>query len=326
MSSVASSYIQLRKYDRQLVIAEKTLASRKKVLELAQIRYDNGYTSELEVKQAGITVSDALAEIARLKILNAQEENLLSVLVGRNPGPIVRGRQIDELNMPFSVPVGLPSSLLGQRPDILAAEQRLIASDALIGAARAAFFPEISLTGMYGVISPHLSKLFTGDATTWNYGGSFFQTIFDGGRLIAQLDAAEAVKWQAFYEYERVIQNAFKEVNDALIAHQQSQDLLKIEKERLKISREYLELATLQYTNGQVDYLNILDAERNLFDSQLEVVQAESDTFLSLIDVYTALGGGWVIKPQESECDSKGRECDLEGFFCQDWNDGQDEK
>ena len=132
---------------------------------------------------------------------------------------------------------------------------------------------------------------------------TLFQTIFDGGRLIAQLDAAEAVKWQAFYEYERIIQNAFKEVNDALIAHQQSQDLLKIEKDRLKISREYLELATLQYTNGQVDYLNILDAERNLFDSKLEVVQAESDTFLLLIDVYTALGGGWVIKPPENECD-----------------------
>ncbi len=305
MSSVASSYIQLRKYDKQLVIAKKTLDSRNKALELAKIRYDNGYTSELEVKQAESAVTGADAEITRLKILDAQEENLLSILIGRNPGPILRGRDIDDLYMPPRIPVGLPSSLLGQRPDILQAEQKLIGSDALIGAARAAFFPEISLTGMLGTISPVFSKLFTNDAATWNYGGSFFQTVFDGGRLSAQLDAAEAVKWQAFYNYEQVIQNAFREVNDSLIAHQLSQELLVIEKNRMKIFQEYLELARLQYTNGQVDYLNVLDAERNLFDSELKVVQAESDTFLSLINLYTALGGGWVVdysnKSNESE-------------------------
>lgn len=295
MSQVASSYVQLRMYDKQLEISDKTLESRKKALELAEVRYENGYTSLLEVKQAESTVTGAEAEITRLKILDAQEENLLSILIGRNPGPILRGREIDELAMPPSVPVDLPSSLLGQRPDILQAEQNLIRGDALIGAARAAFFPEISLTGMFGAVSPHLSNLFSGNATTWNYGGSFLQTVFDGGRLFAQLDAAEAVKWQAFYNYEQVIQNAFREVNDALIAHQLSQELLVIEKNRVKIFRDYLDLAKLQHENGQIDYLNVLDAERNLFTSELELVQAESDTFQSLINLYTALGGGWVV-------------------------------
>jgi len=296
MSDVASSYVQLRKYDKQLLISKKTLESREKALELAEIRYENGYTSELEVKQAASAVTGAQAAITRLKVLDAQEENLLSVLIGRNPGPIVRGREIDELRMPPSIPVDLPSSIIGQRPDILQAEQNLIAADDLIGAARAAFFPEISLTGMLGTISPKFSQLFTNEAATWNYGGSFLQTVFDGGRLIAQLDTAEAVKWEAFYNYEQVIQNAFREVNDALIAHQLSRELLVIEIDRMNVYQDYLELARLQYTNGQVDYLNVLDAERNLFTAQLDVVQAETDTFLSLINLYTALGGGWVVE------------------------------
>ncbi len=253
-------------------------------------------------------MTGAAAEMTRLKILDAQEENLLSILIGRNPGPIIRGREINDLTLPPQIPVGLPSSLLGQRPDILQAEQNLIAADALIGAARAAFFPEISLTGMFGAISPEFSNLFSGKARTWNYGGSFFQTVFDGGRLIAQLDAAEAVKWEAFYNYEQVIQNAFREVNDALIAHQLSLDLLKIEKERVQIFRDYLDLAKLQHANGQIDYLNVLDAERNLFISELELVQVESDTFQSLINLYTALGGGWVIA--ESDQDQNQRACE----------------
>jgi multidrug efflux system outer membrane protein len=294
IGSVASSYVQLRKLDKQLEIAEKTLFSREKALELAQVRYDNGYTSELEVKQAASAVSSAEASINQLKVLNALEENLLSFLIGRNPGPIIRGRQLSELSPVPEIPVGLPSALLGRRPDILEAEQNLAASNQLIGAARAAFFPDITLTGMYGVISPEFKNLFSNKATFWNYGSSFFQTIFDGGRLIAQLDAAKAVEKEAFYNYERVIQNAFREVNDALIAHQLSLDLLKIEKQRFQELLDYLELAKLQYDNGHVDYLNILDAERNSFDAELDVAQAQANTFLTLIDLYTALGGGWL--------------------------------
>lgn len=296
MRSVADSYVQLRKYDQQLQISKKTLESRLKALELAKVRYEYGYTSELEVKQAASAVAGAESAIAQLVILIAKEENLLSILVGRNPGPIVRGVPLEKLHLPPQIPVGLPSSLLGKRPDVLEAEHHLEEANALIGVARAAFFPNISLTGMLGTLSPELKSLFSDAATTWNYGGSALQTIFSGGKLIAQLDGAKAVQQEAYYRYEQVIQNAFREVNDALIAHQQSIELLKIEKEHLKILIDYLELAKLQYSNGQVDYLTVLDAERNSFEADLQVAQAESDTFTSLIDLYTALGGGWIVE------------------------------
>jgi multidrug efflux system outer membrane protein len=301
--SVATSYIRLRQVDKQLQIAKKTLASRLSALELAKVRFENGYTSELEVKQAASTVSDAQATINRMTVDNNVEENLLSFLVGRNSGDIVRGPELSQLQLVPEIPVGLPSALLGRRPDILEAEENLIGANELVGAARAAFFPNISLTGALGVISPEFKNLFSGDATFWNYGGSFLQTIFDGYRLCAKLDAAIAFKEETFYEYERVIQNAFREVNDALIAHQLSLELLKIEKQRLQELLDYLELARLQYANGHVDYLNVLDAERGSFDAELDVVAAESNMFITLINLYTALGGGWLVDTTNNDTD-----------------------
>lgn len=294
VTSVANGYIQLLQFDEQIKISIKTLESRKKALHFARVRFENGFTSELEVKQADSEVEAAEAQLNRFEVLRNLEENALCILVGRNPGPIARGRSLDDWVMIPSVPVGLPSDLLEQRPDIREAEHRLIAADMLIGVARAAFFPKISLTGLFGFASPELRNLFSHDAETWAYGASALQPIFTGGRLCGQLEAAEAIKQEALYGYEQVIQNAFREVNDALYSHQKALELLEIQRRRITTLGDYLRLARLQHENGQTDYLNVLDAERNLFASQLDFAEAESNIFGTLVNLFKALGGGWV--------------------------------
>ncbi|CUI17368.1 putative outer membrane efflux protein, NodT family [Candidatus Protochlamydia naegleriophila] len=295
VSAVAEGYIQLRQYDQQLLISKQTTESRKQSYDLAVLRFEGGLTSELEVKQAASEVDEAAAEVIRLEVLIPLQENLISILVGHSPRDIERGLAIDQWPEPLQVPAGLPSDLLEQRPDILQAEQALIAANARIGEARAEYFPNISLTGNYGSESLELHQLFTSPARTWQYAANLLQPIFTGGRISSTVDLAKAQKAFAYYNYQQTILNAFKEVDDALVSHQKSKELVIVQKDSVAVLKDYLRLAQLQYDNGQTDYLSVLDAERKLFAAQLALAQAQADVFLTLVNLYKALGGGWVI-------------------------------
>ncbi len=308
VSSVASSYIQLCLYDLQLAIAIKTQKSREESFQLAEERYRGGLTSEMEVKQAESVVDSAIADVIRFEVLQQQTENLLCLLLGRVPGPIERGRTLNQLKLPFDVPTGLPSDLLENRPDILQAEELLIAANANIGQAVAQAFPSLSLTGNYGNASLELHNLLTGFARAWLFGSSLFQSIYSGGRITAQIKEADAQFLEALYSYEQTVLQAFKEVNDALIAHQKAKELQEVLKHQVTVLSRYLALAHLQYDNGQTDYLNVLDAERNLFAAELDYADSSANTFLSLINLYKALGGGWVIAEDLGVISNKG-EC-----------------
>lgn len=318
VSSVANAYFLLSQYDKQLAIAKQTLESRIQSYKLAVVRFEEGLTSELEVKQSASEVETARTQVKELEIFVPQQENLLSILIGRNPQALERGLKLDEFHMPPQIPEGLPSDILEQRPDIRKAEQNMVAANARIGEARALLFPQISLTGNFGSESLMLKDLFTGPARTWQYGASFMQTVFDAGKTFARIDQTKALLYQAFTQYHFAIQNAFREVDDALIAHTKTLELVDVQKERVKVLGEYLELARLQYQNGQTDYLNVLDAQRNLFNAQLDYAQAQADSFISVVNLYKALGGGWVIDADSwamldpktiAECASK-PECD----------------
>lgn len=301
VSSVASTYFLLRQYDKQLDVSKKTLKSRIDAYELAKHRFEGGVTSELPVTQAAADVEEAKVQVIEFEINVQQTENALCVLVGRNPQAIERGLTLDELTMPPVVPAGLPADLLCQRPDILEAEYALKAANARIGEALALYFPQVNLTGDYGNESIFLHNLFTNPSLTWQYTISLAQTLFDAGKISSQVDQTEAIHYEAYYSYVSRILNAFKEVNDALIAHKKILELVVVEKQRVDVLAKSLMLANLQYENGETDYLNVLDAERNLFQAQLNFVQAQSDSFISLVSLYKALGGGWVI---EADCDA----------------------
>ena len=298
VSAVADSYVNLRKLDKQLEISKNTLKTRIESERIARLRFESGFTSELEYKQAQSETETAIIAIKRLEITIPVQENLISVLVGMAPTSITRGKILDALVMPPNIPVGLPSDLLWQRPDIQRAEDAIIASNYKIGEARAEFFPDITLTGMYGNQSSQLHNLFTGNAVTWATSANLFQPIFTGGRLLSQLELAKSVKSETVYIYCQTILNALKEVNDALISHKMNLELVIEQTKQVKIFERYRYLAELQYNNGQSDYLNVLDAERRLFESQLLLADTEANSFSSLINLYKALGGGWVIEAE----------------------------
>lgn len=299
VTNVANAYLILLQYDRQLEISIETLESRKESLKLAVARYEGGQIAELEVKQAEAEMENAEVQVVQFQTLIVQQENLISVLVGSPPTDIIRGRKLSELWLPPCVPTGLPSELLFQRPDLRRAFHDLAAATANIGIERANLFPTFSLTGLLGSESLDLKSFLSGDARTWQLGFTLFQPLFTAGRLQSLIDVSEAQERQILYRYEQAILTAFREVEDALIGHQQSKKLLIIEKRRVQVLRDYLFLATLQYNEGETDYLNVLDAERNLFAAQLDYAEAQAETFTTFIDLYRALGGGWVIDANE---------------------------
>jgi outer membrane protein, multidrug efflux system len=301
VGATAGSYITLLQLDKQLDIGYQTFQSRKESYKLAKMRFEGGLTSEIEVKQTESAMQQAQIEIIRLERSIALEEDHLSVLLGMNSRDIPRGRTLEDLDLPPCIPAGLPSDLLEQRPDILRAEDILRATVSRVGVAKAAFFPRIPLTSLFGYQSAQLSHLFVNPAETWQYGLSILQPIFEGGRLISELDIAKAENREALYAYYSAILNGFKEVNDALISHQKNLELVKEQQAQVVVLSDYLELAHKQYNNGQTDYLNVLDAERTLFISQLSLAGLQGDAFRSLIDLYKALGGGWDLKVMSEE-------------------------
>lgn len=298
VSAVANGYVALRDLDKQLEIARSTAKSYKETVQLFETRYRGGVVSEVELAQVRSQYEQASARIPQFEKLIAQQENALAVLLGRNPGSIPRGRPLDELMLP-AVPAGLPSQLLEQRPDILEAEQRLIAENALIGAARARYYPSISLTGFFGGASAELSDLFDSSSKTWNFTGDILGPIFTGGAIKGQVLQAEARQRQALLAYERAIQNAFREVDDALVDHQKSRQQLAAQTRQVEALREYARLAWLRFNNGYTSYLEVLDARRSLFDAELERSLTQGVVFQALVNIYKAMGGGWVAEAEK---------------------------
>ncbi|WP_028577804.1 efflux transporter outer membrane subunit [Desulfomicrobium escambiense] len=292
VSSVAQSYIQLLGLDEQLRVAKRTQAAYAESLRIFELRFAYGQVSQMTVAQARSQYETAEAAIPRLLSQVEQTENALSILLGRNPGPIRRGTPIGELRLPH-VPAGLPSDLLASRPDILQAEQRLVAANANIGAAKALYFPTISLTGAYGFTSSDLSDLFKGTSRMWSYAGSVTGPIFTGGAVTSGVRQAEAAHKAALLAYEAAIQNAFADVENALIAQARLTEQMRSEERLVYANSEYVRLAHLQYEGGYTPYSTVLQAEQQLFPSEINAVQTRTALLTSLVNIYKAMGGGW---------------------------------
>jgi multidrug efflux system outer membrane protein len=294
VSAVANGYITLRDLDKQLEVAVRTVKAREDSYKLFKLRYEGGVISELELNQVKSEYEQALATIPQIEKQIAFQENGLSVLIGRNPGTIMRGKNLDDLVLPV-VPVGLPSDLLIQRPDIRQAEQTLVAANARIGVARAQYFPTISLTGLFGWSSSDLSNLFKGAAKMWNWGGNLTAPIFTGGAIMGQEKAAEAIQQQALFNYQKAVQGAFREVEDSLVDQKRTREQLDAQKRQVDTLREYARIARIRYDNGYTSYIEVLDAERSLFNAELSYTQTQGILFQSLVNLYKAVGGGWVV-------------------------------
>lgn len=293
VSNVSVHYVNLRQFDAQLEISKRTAISREEYLKIADLRFKEGLTSELPVIQARTEWEAALIAVKRLDKLIAIEENLISLLIGSPPSDIPRGEPLDKLGFPTEIPVGLPSDLLYRRPDILSAERQLSAAGYSVAAARADFFPKITLTGFFGFESAHLKNLLTHEAETWQIAADVLQPIYNSGRISAQVEQREAELYSSFANYVQTTLNAFREVEDALATLKINQELLKLQNEQVIEFNEYLRLATLQYDNGESDYLNVLDAQRRLFEAELSQQQAQADVYTSMIELYRSLGGGF---------------------------------
>lgn len=293
VSDVAIAYFQLRELDYELEISRKTLASRKESLSLTQTLADGGATSMLDVRQAEQLVFAAEAAIPDLERRIEQQENFISILLGNNPNAVPRGQRLTEQRQPPEIPGGLPSSLLERRPDIRQAEQQFIAQNAQIGVAKADFFPQISLTGVGGYQSSALSNLFTGPAGFWSVGGGLAQPLYAGGRIRNRLQLAEARQQEAALEYQQTIQQAFREVSDALVGYRKSREF-RAHQERLTFSAEdATRLSNMRYTGGATSYLEVLDSDTRYFAAQITLAQAQFNELRSLVQIYRALGGGW---------------------------------
>jgi multidrug efflux system outer membrane protein len=294
ISSTIISYVTLLDLDEQLRVSEATVAGRAKSVDVFEKRLAAGWISEFEMAQVRGEYESALASLPPIRQAIVVQENALSVLVGRNPGPIRRAsaQELAAFHQ-LTVPAGLPSELLTRRPDILQAEQQLIASNALIGAARALYFPRITLTGLFGFASGSLGNLFSGPANTWSFTGDVAGPIYTGGGLSAAVDQAEARRDQSLANYELVIQNAFRDVDDALSAVQKAAEFREAVGRRVATLRRGVELANERYENGYSDYLEVLDTERSLFSAELQYASARGDYQRALVNLYRALGGDW---------------------------------
>ena len=293
VSNVATAYFQLLELDLEKTISEQTLSSRKESLNLVNIRFKGGTTGLLDVRQSEQLVYTAAASIPDLERRIEQQENFISILLGANPGPITRGKPLVENTFPPSVPAGLPSSLLDRRPDIQSAEQQLIAANARIGVAKAAYFPQISLTALAGYQSSALTNLFTGPAGLWSFGGQLAQPIFTGGRIRSNVRLTEAQKEEFVLRYQQAIQQAFREVSDSLIAYRKNQEFRTQQALVTAAAQDSTRLANVRYQGGVTSYLEVLDTDTLSFEAQILLAQAQLNERLALVQLYNALGGGW---------------------------------
>ncbi len=305
VTSVASSYITLRGLDRQLEISRATLDNYAGTLRIFELRYQGGVVSQVELAQVQSQYQQALASIPALEQQVAAQENLISILIGRNPGPIPRGMTIDQLTV-LGIPAGLPSSLLERRPDILQAEQNLVAANAEIGVAKSLYYPTISITGLLGSASTTMGNFLTGPAAVGTLAAGIAGPIFTFGAIEGQVATAEAGQREALAFYEQVVLNAFREVNDALVGAQKKQVEYAAQAKRAEVLREYARLSRLRFDNGYAGYLEVLYAENELFGAELAAVRTQVERYTQLVNVYKSMGGGWVDEAAKQAPQPKG--------------------
>jgi outer membrane protein, multidrug efflux system len=301
IAQVAGSYVVLRQLDAQLEIAKATTKNYAKTLELYTARLEGGTGSRLEVATGQAQVNDAEATALDLQRQITDQENQISFLLARPPGPIPRGRTLTEFALPPEIPPGLPSSLLERRPDVHQAEEQLIAANALIGVAKANFFPSISLTGIAGLATPDLTQLFKGPSFLWSAGGaaSWLAPILQGAQLKGQYDAAWASWQQAEASYEQSVLNAFQEVASSLNDTAALKPVLEQRESQVKNLGQAVDLALDRYEGGVSSYLEVTTNENNLFPAQLNLAAVRAQRYLALISLYRALGGGWRVPKEE---------------------------
>lgn len=293
VAQVAEAYFALRAIDLNLDISRQTLASRQESLRLTQVRAAGGVASELDVRQAEQLVFGASAVIVDLERQAEQQENLISILQGNNPGAVPRGRTLTDQPLIPQVPTGLPSALLERRPDIVEAEQTLVAANANIGVLRANFFPEVSLTGSGGFQSAALSSLLTGPAAFFTVGATLLQPVFTAGRTRSQVELAEARRDEVLLAYQQTILESLRDVSDALIAYRRNREFRDQQQLLTRSAGDALRLTTVRYQGGASSYLEVLDADTRLFAAQLVLAQAQLNELLAIVQIYRALGGGW---------------------------------
>jgi multidrug efflux system outer membrane protein len=293
VSDVATDYLTMRELDYELEISRQTLETRQQSLELTRSRQVGGVATLLDLRQAEQLVYTAAQTIPRIQEEIEQKENQISLLLGGNPEAVTRGRSFMQQSFPPDVPAGLPSALLERRPDIRAAEQDLVAANAQIGVARAAYFPQLDLSGSLGGASTQLSSLFAGPHTTWSLVPQVTQPIFTAGRIKSNVKFAEATRQLTLAHYEKTIQTAFSEVSDALIAHQRVRESRQQQEALVTALDDRLRLAYIRYRGGVDTQLNALDADRDLFQARLDLAEIQLNEILSVVQLYKALGGGW---------------------------------
>ena len=297
VAQLATGYLGLLELDHELAIAQRTHEARTNSLAITTARESGGVAGMQDVAQSQSLVYAAEASIVSIQRLREQQENALCILLGRNPGPLQRGAGFTTQQLRTEVPAGLPSSLLERRPDLRAAEQQLIAANADIGQAKAAFYPQVTLTGTYGFQSVALSDLFTGAAQTWKFGPAVTMPLFTGGALRGNLQLAQAQFQESLASYQQSVQTAFREVSDSLIAYQRSREYRARQEANTLARRTATDLANFRYEGGVTSYLEVLYNEQELFTAELNLSQARLDELLSVVQLYRALGGGWQTGP-----------------------------
>jgi outer membrane protein, multidrug efflux system len=293
ISDVATAYFNLLELDMELAIARNTLGTREESLRLIRTQLQGGVGTLLDVRQGEQLVYGAAQSVPSSEQQIEQTENQISLLAGKNPGPVTRGRTLTEQQTPPEVPAGLPSALLERRPDIQAAEQILVATNANIGVAKAAYFPQITLTGEYGYQSTALANLFSGSRRIWSFVPQLTQPIYTAGRLTSQVELAEAQQRSALAQYEKAIQTGFRDVSDALIQYQKVREVRAQRELLVTALQDRKRLAYMRYQGGVDTMLNALNSDQDLFAAELSLAQARRDELLSLVQLYKALGGGW---------------------------------
>jgi multidrug efflux system outer membrane protein len=293
VANVAASYFQLRALDTELDIAKRTLASRQQSLELTRVLVRHGSASDLDVSQSEQLVYTASETIPDLERQIEQQENALSILLGENPGSIPRGLPIREQPVPNNVPAGLPSELLERRPDVREAEENVVAANAQIGVAKAAFFPSFSLTGTGGLESNALNRFLSQPSQTWFAAFSVSQPLFEGGRLRSGLKLARAQWQESVLSYQQTVQDALEQVSNGLVAYQKDRDFRGQQELLTQAAQRSDQLSVVLYKQGGASYLQVLTSETNYYSAELNLVQAQLNERLALVQLYEALGGGW---------------------------------
>jgi multidrug efflux system outer membrane protein len=293
VTSVAASYIALRTLDAQLEIARATAANYAETRRIFELRFAGGVVSQVEVAQIESQYQQALAAIPELERQIAAQENLLGILLGRNPGPIARGKPVAQFAAP-AIPAGLPSSLLERRPDILQAEFNLVAANADIGVAKSLYYPTLTLTGALGSVSTALGDFLSGPATAWSVAAGLAGPVFTFGAIEGQVQSAEAGDRAAVAFYQQTILGALRETNDALVGADRKRQEAGAQAKRVLALRDAARLSRLRFDNGYAGYLEVLYAENELFSGELAAVRSQGEVYTELVGVYRALGGGWI--------------------------------